>query len=203
MTSAERDAAASRVDDAAIVRVGAMAPNCQDTASSRPDDAAIVLVGPMGAGKSSIGRGLARALKRPFFDTDHEIERRTGVDIPTIFEFEGEQGFRDREAALLAEMIGRPGIVLATGGGVVMRAENRARLRDAMVVYLRVLPEESFRRTRKNKRRPLLNTADPKARLAELFALRDPLYAEVANVVIEGHFPRVRDAVRQVLRTLG
>ncbi|MFN4263544.1 MAG: shikimate kinase [Thioalkalivibrionaceae bacterium] len=180
-----------------------MAPNCQDTASSRPDDAAIVLVGPMGAGKSSIGRGLARALKRPFFDTDHEIERRTGVDIPTIFEFEGEQGFRDREAALLAEMIGRPGIVLATGGGVVMRAENRARLRDAMVVYLRVLPEESFRRTRKNKRRPLLNTADPKARLAELFALRDPLYAEVANVVIEGHFPRVRDAVRQVLRTLG
>lgn len=162
----------------------------------------IVLVGPMGAGKSTVGRGLARALKRPFLDTDQEIERRTGVDIPTIFEFEGEDGFRDREATVLRELLARSGVVLATGGGVVMRAENRERLKAARVIYLRVTPEESFRRTRKSQRRPLLNTADPKARLEQLFEIRDPLYREVATHVVDQHFPRVRDAVNHILDVL-
>jgi shikimate kinase len=157
----------------------------------------VVLVGPMGAGKSTVGRGLAHLLKRDFLDTDQEIEKRTGVDIPTIFEFEGEPGFRQRETDMLRELLGRENLVLATGGGIVMRPENREMLKHHFVVYLRVPVAEQHRRTRRSARRPLLNgTADPRARLEDLFRIRDPLYAEVASLTLQGRSQRVRDAVR-------
>lgn len=163
----------------------------------------IVLVGPMGAGKSTIGRGLAGLLRRPFFDTDQEIQRRTGVDIPTIFEFEGEAGFRKRESAMLEALLERDGVVIATGGGIVERPENRERLREHFVIYLRVPVEEQFRRTRRNRKRPLLNeVADPRAKLQELFERRDPLYREVSSMTLEGRGRRVRDAVRGVCDAL-
>ena len=157
----------------------------------------IVLVGPMGAGKSTVGRGLATLLKRHFVDSDQEIEKRTGVDIPTIFEFEGEEGFRRRETEMLRELLERENIVLATGGGIVMRPENRQLLRQHCVMYLRVPVAEQHRRTRKSRRRPLLSGAeDPRKRLEELFRLRDPLYREVATIVLQGRSQRVRDAVQ-------
>lgn len=157
----------------------------------------IVLVGPMGAGKSTVGRGLATLLKRQFVDSDHEIEKRTGVDIPTIFEFEGEEGFRRRETEMLRELLERENVVLATGGGIVMRPENRELLKQHCVLYLRVPVAEQHRRTRKSRRRPLLNASeDPRKRLEELFRLRDPLYREVATIVLQGRNQRVRDAVQ-------
>lgn len=163
----------------------------------------IVLVGPMGAGKSTIGRGLAGLLRRPFLDTDQEIQRRTGVDIPTIFEFEGEAGFRKRETAMLKSLLERNGIILATGGGIVERPENRELLKQHFVIYLRVPVEEQFRRTRRSRNRPLLTESDdPKARLRELFERRDPLYQEVADMTLEGRGQRVRDAVRGVCSAL-
>ncbi|TVP83535.1 MAG: shikimate kinase [Thioalkalivibrio sp.] len=163
----------------------------------------IVLVGPMGAGKSTVGRGLATLLKRQFVDSDHEIEKRTGVDIPTIFEFEGEEGFRRRETEMLRELLERENIVLATGGGIVMRPENRELLRQHCVLYLRVPVAEQHRRTRKSRRRPLLSGAeDPRKRLEELFRLRDPLYREVATIVLQGRSQRVRDAVQAACNAL-
>jgi len=164
----------------------------------------IVLVGPMGAGKSTIGRGLAGLLRRPFFDTDDEIQRRTGVDIPTIFDYEGEDGFRRRETAVLESLLREhEGAIIATGGGIVERPENRALLREHFVIYLRVPVEEQFRRTRRNRNRPLLNQVeDPKAKLQELFDRRDPLYQEVASMTLEGRGRRVRDAVRGVCSAL-
>lgn len=163
----------------------------------------IVLVGPMGAGKSTIGRGLAGLLRRSFHDTDDEIRKRTGVDIPTIFEFEGEEGFRRREAAVLDSLLEKDGIILATGGGIVERPENRERLKDAFVIYLRVPVDEQFRRTRRSRNRPLLTQSeDPRARLQALFERRDPLYQEVADMVLEGRGRRVRDAVNGVCSAL-
>ena len=163
----------------------------------------VVLVGPMGAGKSTVGRGLASLLKRAFFDSDQEIESRTGVDIPTIFEFEGEEGFRHRETEMLRELLGRENVVLATGGGIVMRPENRELLKQHCVLYLRVPVAEQYRRTRKSRRRPLLNASDdPRGRLEELFELRDPLYQEVATIVLQGRSQRVRDAVQAACKAL-
>ena len=163
----------------------------------------IVLVGPMGAGKSTVGRGLATLLRRQFVDSDQEIEKRTGVDIPTIFEFEGEEGFRNRETEMLRELLARENIVLATGGGIVMRPENRELLKQHCVLYLRVPVSEQFRRTRKSRRRPLLNATDnPRKRLEELFALRDPLYQEVATIVLQGRHQRVREAVQAACEAL-
>ncbi len=146
----------------------------------------LFLVGLMGAGKSSVGRLLAKRLGKTFVDCDHELESRTGVRIPVIFEIEGETGFRAREATLIAELTARDNIVLATGGGAVLSAENRALLaRRGCVVYLRAAVDELWRRTRHDKNRPLLQTGDPRARLAELLAVREPLYEEVAHVVVE------------------
>lgn len=145
----------------------------------------IFLVGMPGAGKTTIGRQLARRLHRRFIDADHELERRTGVSIPVIFEIEGEAGFRDREAKVIADLAAEPNLVVATGGGAVLRPENRAQLRQAgMVVYLQVSPQILYERTRHDQNRPLLQVADPKARLEELFSLRDPLYREVADLVV-------------------
>lgn len=146
----------------------------------------LYLVGMMGAGKTTVGRQLAKKLGLRFVDSDHEIEARTGVRIPTIFEIEGEPGFRRRESEVIAALTQESGLVLATGGGAVLDLENRRQLRaTGLVVYLRVLPLALYERTRHDRNRPLLQVADPLARLEQLFAQRDPIYREVADVVIE------------------
>jgi shikimate kinase len=163
----------------------------------------IFFVGLMGAGKTTVGRAVARRLDRPFFDSDHEIEARTGARIPVIFELEGEAGFRDREAHVIAELTGREAIVLATGGGAVLRPENRALLHSrGIVVYLRANPHDLWLRTRKDKNRPLLQTEDPKAKLEALYAVRDPLYRECAHFVVETGRPSVNGLVNMVLMQL-
>ena len=146
----------------------------------------LYLVGLMGAGKTTVGRVLARRLKLRFLDSDQEIERRCGVKIPVIFEIEGEAGFRGREAAVIGELSQLRGIVLATGGGVVIRPANRERLKvNGTVVYLRADPAALWERVHRSRHRPLLNAPDKRARLEELFRERDPFYREVADCVLE------------------
>lgn len=146
----------------------------------------IFLVGLMGAGKTSVGKLLARRLGKTFCDCDHEIERATGVKVAVIFEIEGEAGFRAREEKALADLVGRRDIVLATGGGAVLSAENRKRLAEnGVVVYLRAAAADLWARTRHDRNRPLLNTADPLSRLQQLYDERDPLYREVADIVVD------------------
>jgi shikimate kinase len=140
----------------------------------------------MGAGKTSVGKVLARRLGKAFYDSDHVIEERTGVRVPVIFELEGEAGFRARETAVLEELTARPDVVVATGGGAVLSPRNREILKArGTVVYLRANVNELWNRTRHDRNRPLLQTADPYARLCELHAMRDPLYREVATVIME------------------
>jgi shikimate kinase len=163
----------------------------------------IYLVGMPGAGKTTVGRQLARRLQRRFIDADHEIEARTGVRIPLIFDIEGEQGFRDRESKVIAELATESNLVVATGGGVVLRPENRAALKQGgMVVYLHAAPGLLFERTRLDPNRPLLQVADPMKKIDELFALRDPLYREVADLVINSVGGSINHLVRQVEREL-
>ena len=151
---------------------------------SFPDN--VFLVGMMGAGKTSVGKLLARKLGKVFYDSDHVIEERTGVRIPVIFELEGEAGFRARETTVLEELTAVSGVVVATGGGAVLSVHNRAILRErGKVVYLRAGVSELWNRTRHDRNRPLLQTADPYARLCELHAMRDPLYREVAHVIMD------------------
>ncbi len=161
----------------------------------------IYLVGLMGAGKTTVGRQLAKRLGRVFYDTDHEIVERTGVAIPTIFEIEGEDGFRRREAQTLRELTASDNVVLATGGGAVLREENRRCLHDTgWVVYLNVPPLLLYQRTRHDKNRPLLQVANPLARLEELYALRDPLYRETAHLVVDGASLVASGIVNHLLR---
>ena len=163
----------------------------------------IFLVGPMGAGKTTVGRRLAQLLQRQFIDSDKEIERRTRADIPTIFELEGEAGFRRREKAVIAELTRRQGIVLATGGGAVLDADNRRCLVSrGIVIYLSTSVDEQLRRTRYSDHRPLLQTPDPQARLAELLSVREPLYREVADLVITTDTKQVGLIVQSILRYL-
>lgn len=146
----------------------------------------IILIGLMGAGKTSVGKMLARRLGKTFYDSDHEIERTTGVKIPVIFEIEGEDGFRARESKVLADLVQQRGVVLATGGGAVLSERNRRMLaRNGVVVYLRATPHDLWLRTRHDRNRPLLRTPDPLAKLRELFEQRDPLYREIADVVVD------------------
>lgn len=146
----------------------------------------LFLVGMMGAGKSTLGRIIAKRLGRRFIDADHELEARTGVAIATVFEVEGETGFRDREEALCAELTELTDVVLATGGGIVLREGSRRHLRErGTVLYLHAPPEILWQRLRGSRHRPLLRTADPRQRLAELYATRDPLYREIAHHVVE------------------
>lgn len=163
----------------------------------------IYLVGLMGAGKTSVGRLLARRLGKRFYDTDHEIERATGVKIPVIFDIEGEAGFRARESRMLAELVRLRGIVLATGGGIVLSDTNRrALVSGGTVVYLRATPEDLWARTRHDKNRPLLQTADPLGKLRELFSQRDPLYREVAEYIVDTGSQSVASLVGRVERLL-
>jgi shikimate kinase len=146
----------------------------------------VFLVGLMGAGKTSVGRTLAKRLRKAFYDMDQEIERSTGVKIPLIFEIEGEAGFRARESKVLAELVRRNDIVLATGGGAVLSEPNRRLLTEhGTVIYLRAAPRDLWQRTRHDRNRPLLQTDDPLAKLQELFEQRDPLYREIADVVVD------------------
>lgn len=144
------------------------------------------LVGLMGAGKTTVGKILAKHLHKTFYDSDHEIEHRTGVNIPLIFELEGEAGFRRRETATIEELVKQHNIILATGGGAVLAKQNRENLsRSGTVIYLCAQPEELYHRTKGDKNRPLLQTDNPRAKLERLFAERDPLYREVADIVID------------------
>jgi shikimate kinase len=163
----------------------------------------IILIGLPGSGKSTVGRHLARRLDLPFFDSDHVIEQRIGCPIREYFAREGEQAFRDVEEEVIRELTqGAPG-VLATGGGAVLRSVNRQRLREAgKVIYLRSAPEEVHRRVRHDANRPLLQVADPLARIRELHAERDPLYRETAHFVIETGRPSVPTLVNMVLMQL-
>ena len=146
----------------------------------------IFLVGMMGAGKTTVGRLLASFLEKKFYDSDREIQKRTGVSIPLIFEIEGEAGFRKRETEMLSELLKTGNIVLATGGGAVLSAENREMLkRSGTVIYLRATIDDLWRRTRHDKNRPLLQTQDPRTKLTELYAQRDPLYRETAHIIVE------------------
>jgi len=161
------------------------------------------LVGPMGAGKSTIGRQLARCLKLKFIDSDREIEIRTGVDIPLIFELEGESGFRKRERKVIDELTAKPGTILATGGGVVMDKLNRQHLASrGRVIYLHTSVDQQLQRTAHDRNRPLLQTANPKQKLEELTEIRDPLYREIADWVIETDGCRVRDVVQQIVQKI-
>lgn len=158
----------------------------------------------MGAGKTTIGRALARELEMRFLDSDHEIEARTGADIPWIFDIEGEEGFRRRERELIEELTALEGIVLATGGGAVLDPRNRDNLTQrGTVVYLCASVDRLLQRTAKDKSRPLLQTEDPRARLQTLNDVRDPLYREVADIVIETDRLGVRRAVELILERLG
>ena len=147
----------------------------------------LILIGMMGAGKTTVGKELARRRKLRFADCDHEIIARTGVSIPTIFEIEGEEGFRRRETHMMDELTQEPDIVIATGGGVVLSPLNRELMRTrGVVVYLNVPPQILFERTRHDRNRPLLQVDNPRQRIEELFQQRDPLYREVAHLIIEG-----------------
>ncbi|MGQ0442840.1 MAG: shikimate kinase AroK [Methylophilaceae bacterium] len=151
----------------------------------------IFFIGLMGAGKTTIGKQLAKQLGRTFYDSDTEIEKRTGVKIPVIFELEGEAGFRKREMAVIHELTQLNRIVLATGGGVVIAPENRESLKNkGTVIYLRATANDLWHRMRHDKQRPLLQNVDIRAKLEQLYAERHPLYTETAHIIVDtGHQP--------------
>ena len=164
----------------------------------------IFLVGPMGAGKSTIGRHLADELHLEFFDSDQEIERRTGADIAWIFDLEGEDGFRKREENVINELTDKQGIVLATGGGSVVNKAVRNRLSArGIVVYLQTTIDKQVARTQRDKRRPLLQNDDPESVLRNLADERNPLYEEVADYVVETDDQSARSVANQIIDKIG
>jgi shikimate kinase len=164
----------------------------------------LFLIGPMGSGKTAVGRQLSRLMERPFYDSDAEIERRTGVDIPYIFEREGEEGFRQREREAIDHLTAMEGIVLATGGGAVLLPDNRRALAErGYVVYLETSVAQQAQRVRQSRGRPLVDdAADPAERLARLLGQRAPLYREIADVTILTDCRRVRAVADEILRGL-
>ena len=163
----------------------------------------IFLIGPMGAGKSTVGRRLATALGKVFVDADHALEERTGVEIPLIFELEGEAGFRKRESEMLARLVMREGVVLATGGGVVLSAQNRARLAErGFVIYLDAPIDLLVARVARDRHRPLMQTGDPEATMREIMRVRDPLYRESAAIVVRSTHRSTRFVVREILQRI-
>ena len=163
----------------------------------------IFLIGPMGAGKTTVGKRLAELRGMAFADSDHEVEQRTGVDVAFIFEKEGETGFRKREKQVIAELTGRSGVVLATGGGAVLEPENRQHLAGrGFVVYLRASVDHQLRRTSHGETRPLLQAGDRREVLESLFAVRDPLYREIADLVLETDGRNARALAQEIERQL-
>jgi 3-dehydroquinate synthase len=157
----------------------------------------------MGAGKTTVGRALAKKLNKRFIDSDHEIEARTGASIPLIFEIEGEEGFRQREAEVIADLTAQDDIVLATGGGAILRPENRAHLKArGTVVYLRASVASILLRTSHDKNRPLLQTDDPRRRIEELARVREPLYTEVADIIVDTGRTNVQSLVQSIIAQL-
>ena len=163
----------------------------------------LFLVGPMGAGKSAVGRQLGRMLHLEFVDSDEEIESRTGVDIPFIFEKEGEAGFRKREAAAIDDLSQKEGIVLATGGGAILDPQNRNHLgARGFVIYLHTSVDQQLSRTRKGRDRPLLASDDPRAVLEGLMATREPLYREIADLTVDTDGRKVRAVANEIVERL-
>ncbi len=163
----------------------------------------IFLIGPMGAGKSTIGRHLAQMLHLTFFDSDAEIEKKTGADIAWVFDVEGEEGFRNREQEMIDLLTQKHGIVLATGGGAVIRPENRTHLSArGIVVYLKTSVNKQLARTLKDKRRPLLQTDDPRSVLESLAEKRNELYAEAADYTIETDEQSAKVVASQIIALL-
>ena len=163
----------------------------------------VFLVGPMGSGKSAVGRQLATRLDLAFVDSDAEIEARTGVDIPYIFEKEGEAGFREREREVLDALTGRSRVLLSTGGGAVLDPANRERLRSrGCVVYLRTSVKQQFARTRRSGHRPLLSNDDPLGTLERLMLERAPLYEQAADLVVDTDGRKVGAVVEEIMRRL-
>ena len=157
----------------------------------------------MGAGKTTVGRSLAKRLSKTFLDSDHEIEERTGVRVSIIFEIEGEAGFRKREADTLAKLVQLENVVLATGGGAILDPQTRVGLKEhGCVIYLHARPAELAKRLGQDKSRPLLQGADPLKRLQDLYAIRDPLYREVADLVIDTGRQSVSTLLGQLLQRL-
>ena len=158
----------------------------------------------MGAGKTTVGKHLAKSLEMDFYDTDQEIEKRTGVRIPTIFEMEGEAGFRKREVLMIDELTQMPNIVLATGGGAVLNAENRQHLASrGTVIYLRASVQDLYLRTRFDRNRPLLQNTNAQAKLEQLFSERDPLYREVAHHIVDTGNQPVANIVQKIEELIG
>ncbi len=157
----------------------------------------------MGAGKTTVGRQLAEYFRKEFIDSDQEIQRRTGVDIPTIFEFEGEKGFRLREQEVINELTARDGIVLATGGGAVTNEENRKVLSSrGLVIYLHCTVEQQYERTHRDKNRPLLQTDDPKSKLKSLMEERDPLYRQTSDILVSTEGRNTQAVVQDIRKQI-
>ena len=164
----------------------------------------IFLIGPMGTGKTTVGRHLAQTLGMAFHDSDHVIQQRTGVDIPTIFEYEGEAGFRQRERQVIDELTQVDNLVLATGGGAVTTPENRQHLAArGIVFYLACSPEQQYSRTYRDRNRPLLQTEDPMQRLRTLMAEREPLYRDTADYEVSTEGRNAATVVSDILRLAG
>ncbi|MET0985127.1 MAG: shikimate kinase, partial [Steroidobacteraceae bacterium] len=163
----------------------------------------VFLIGPMGSGKTAVGRQLAKMLNLAFYDSDVEVEQRTGVDIPYIFEREGEVGFRQRERETIDALTSLDDVVIATGGGAVLLAENRECLhRRGCAVYLQTSIEQQLERTRHGRHRPLLYTADPEAKLRELMTLRAPLYEATAHMIVPTDGRHVRGVAEDIVQRL-
>lgn len=173
----------------------------QPTSPARGNN--VFLIGPMGSGKTAVGKQLARLLHLQFYDSDAEIEQRTGVDIPYIFEKEGEAGFREREREVIDSLTQMQDVIVATGGGAVLLAENREHLASrGRVVYLQTGLEQQVERTRHGRQRPLLYTDDPERKLRELMAFREPLYESIAAVVVPTDGRQVRAVAEEIVQRL-
>ena len=174
-----------------------------DTTLAKRQSGNIFLIGMMGAGKTTVGKLLAQQLGKNFIDSDEEIQQRTGVTIPHIFDVEGEAGFRQREVNIIQELVKLDNIVLATGGGAVLNGQNRDALRcNGIVVYLKSAVHDLWLRTRHDRNRPLLQAADPRAKLKELYEQRDPLYTQVADLIIPTGKQNVHSLVLQLQQEL-
>lgn len=162
----------------------------------------IILIGPMGAGKTTVGKLLAQQLHFDFFDSDKEIETSAGANIGWIFDKEGEAGFRERETKTIATLTEKNNTILATGGGVVVTPQNHTYLKRGIVIYLRASVDTQYQRTYRDKSRPLLQTENPKQRLTELFAIRDPIYQQLADITIPTGYMSPKKMVQTILQEL-